>query len=220
MRVLIIAPHPDDEILGVGGTIARLVQEGADVTVATVTLAAPPHFPESYVRTGREEARKAHDMLGVTRSIYLDLPAVELDTYPHHKINEALIDVLRSLIPDRVFIPFGTDLHLDHQRIFESSLVACRPGSAFTPKSILAYETLSETNWNAPYVTNGFAPNYFVDISATLELKLAALECFQSQLRPFPHERSLETTRALAMLRGATVHRNAAEAFVTIRWVE
>ncbi|NTV73836.1 MAG: PIG-L family deacetylase, partial [Holophaga sp.] len=114
---------------------------------------------------------------------------------------------------------FPGDLHRDHQLVFHSALVAARPGSAGFPRRLYAYETLSETNWNAPQLTPGFIPNHFVDISGTLEDKLDAFALFRSQVRPPPHERSLETLRALAVLRGATVGLAAAEAFVTIRTV-
>lgn len=136
---------------------------------------------------------------------------------PHADLNAALIEVFDDVRPDVVFVPFTGDLHLDHQRIFSSTLVAGRPSSAWTPRAIYAYETLSETNWNAPYVTPGFAPNVFVDISEHLEAKLAAMAEYASQLKPPPHERSLEALRALATLRGATVGYAAAEAFVLVR---
>ena len=98
-------------------------------------------------------------------------------------------------------------------------MVAARPHQAAYPGTILAYETLSETNWNAPYLSPAFVPNVFVDITDTLETKLEAMRMYKSQLRAFPHERSVEALRALATLRGATVHRPAAEAFVLVRHV-
>jgi LmbE family N-acetylglucosaminyl deacetylase len=118
-----------------------------------------------------------------------------------------------------VLVPFVGDVHIDHQLIFQSAMVAARPHQAAYPTMILAYETLSETNWNAPYLTPGFLPNVFVDITDTLDLKLQAIAAYGSQLRASPHERSIEALKALATLRGATVHRPAAEAFVLVRSV-
>ena len=116
-------------------------------------------------------------------------------------------------------MPFPGDIHRDHQLVFEAAMVAARPAGPVYPLRILAYETLSETNWNAPFLTPAFTPNVFIDIAETLETKLAAFAAFASQVRAFPAERSVEALSALARLRGATVHRAAAEAFVLVREV-
>ncbi|WP_062204848.1 PIG-L deacetylase family protein [Aureimonas sp. AU12] len=216
-RVLVIAPHPDDEVLGCGGTIARIAAEGGRVDVAVVTRGQPPAYTPEMIAGVRGEAEAAHGRLGVTQTHWLDQPAAQLAETPHSQLNAALGDLVRELSPDTLFIPFVGDMHLDHQLIFLSALVAARPHQAAYPRSILAYETMSETNWNAPYVTPGFVPQVFVDISGTLDAKLEAMSLFASQVRAFPHERSLEALRALAILRGTTVHRPAAEAFVLVR---
>lgn len=219
-RVVVIAPHPDDEILGVGGTIARLAHEGHDIFVAIVTHGDPSMFDPAFISQGRREALEAHRLLGVRDTIFMEsFPAALLDTVPHSQLNEALRKVLHDLKPKLLFIPFKGDVHLDHRLVFESALVAARPNSMQQIQAIYAYETLSETNWNAAPLTPGFLPNTYFDISAFLEVKLEAVRIYQSQLKPFPHERSLEAIRALARLRGATVGFEAAEAFVLIRSV-
>lgn len=216
-RVLVVAPHPDDEVLGAGGTMARRAAEGDEVVVAIVTKAGPPVFTPDVAETGRREARAAHDLLGVKETHFLDFPAAGLDTVPHRDLNAGLLELFRDVRPEVVFVPFGGDLHRDHREVFESALVCARPGHRDAPRAVYSYETLSETNWNAPYVTPAFAPNVFVDITPHLETKLGAMGRYASQLRPFPHERSLEALRALATLRGATVGVAAAEAFVLVR---
>lgn len=216
-QVLVIAPHPDDEVLGVGGTILRMVGLGARICVLIATSAGPPRFGLDVLPTGRREAAAAHRRLGVHDSRFLSFPAAGLGEAAHADLNAALVEVFDDIRPDVVFVPFAGDLHLDHQRVFLSAMVAGRPSSAWTPRAIYAYETLSETNWNAPYVTPGFAPNVFVDISEYLEAKVAVMAEYASQLRPPPHERSLEALRALATLRGATVGCAAAEGFVLVR---
>ncbi|KGJ09526.1 PIG-L deacetylase family protein [Paracoccus sphaerophysae] len=218
--VLVIAPHPDDEVLGVGGTLARLAQAGIETHVAIVTTGRAPRFDETQIATVRAEAAAAHAMLGVAQTHYLDCPAAQLTEYGHADLNAAISDAVRRIAPQTLFVPHPGDIHMDHQLSFLSALVAARPHQQDYPPQILAYETLSETNWNAPYLTPGFLPNHFIDITATLDRKLKAFACFASQQRPAPHERSVATLRALATLRGATVHRAAAEAFVTIRMVE
>jgi N-acetylglucosamine malate deacetylase 1 len=217
--VLVIAPHPDDEVLGVGGTIARFAAEGAEVYVVVATKGYPPQFPENLYKEVRQEALSAHQHLGVTKTIFLSLPAAGLDTVPHREVNQELMEIFKEIQPDTLFIPFNGDLHLDHQIVFLSALVAARPISAAAPKTIYCYETLSETNWNAPYLTPNFVPNSFVDISTHLETKIQAMKQFKSQLQPFPHERSEASLRALATLRGSRVGCVAAEAFVLLRQV-
>jgi LmbE family N-acetylglucosaminyl deacetylase len=216
-QVLVIAPHPDDEVLGVGGTILKLRAGGDQVCVLIATTAGPPRFQPEVLATGRREAAAAHRLLGVDDSRFLPFPAAGLGECSHAEVNAALIEVFADVRPDVVFVPFNGDLHLDHQRIFLSALVAGRPSTGFTPRAIYAYETLSETNWNAPYLSPSFVPNVYVDISAHLETKLGAMAAYASQLKTPPHERSIEALRALATLRGATVGCAAAEAFVLVR---
>lgn len=218
-RTLVIAPHPDDEVLGAGGTIARLAAAGSDVYVAVVTEGKPPSYSREQVSRVQDEARMAHKLLGVKETFWLGLPAAALAETPHSEVNGALFRLILRLRPKTLLLPFAGDMHVDHQLIFTSALVAARPHQEDYPELILAYETLSETNWNAPYLTPHFTPNVFIDISAELEHKLEAMRCFTSQVRPAPHERSIETIRALATLRGATVLKSAAEAFVLIRHV-
>lgn len=219
-RAMVIAPHPDDEILGVGGTIARLVQEDWRVTVAIVTKARESMFPAELIRRGREEARASHDYLAVAETFFCDdMPAALLDTVPHSHLNERMAALIQRERPEWLFIPFVGDIHMDHQLVFQSALVACRPNGGFVPRRIYAYETLSETNWNAAYLTPGFIPNVFVNIEGFLETKIAAMKLYESQLRTFPNERSIEAIQALAMLRGSTVGVRAAEGFVLVREV-
>jgi len=216
-RMLVVAPHPDDEVLGVGGTLARAAAEGGETYVAIVTRGFPPAFDAGLIARGRDEAARAHALLGVRETFALDFPAAAVDGVPHRELNAALGKLVRELRPDTVFVPFPGDIHLDHQHIFHSTLVASRPSNGWMPRAVYAYETLSETNWNAPYLTPAFHPTVFVDISAHLEAKVRAMETYASQIRPFPHERSAQALRALAALRGSTVGVEAAEAFVLVR---
>jgi LmbE family N-acetylglucosaminyl deacetylase len=218
-RALVIAPHPDDEVLGAGGTMARLAEGGLEVVVLVVTQGKPPAYPPQQVERVRAEAAEAHRHLGVARTVWLDFPAAGLAETPHGALNQAIGRVVAECDPQLMLVPFPGDIHVDHQRVFTSALVAARPHQAIYPATVLAYETMSETNWNAPYLTPAFVPNVFVDISDQLARKLGAMALFRSQVRPAPHERSLDSLRALATLRGATVHREAAEGFVLVRHV-
>ena len=217
LNILVVAPHTDDEVLGVGGTIARFAQEGANVTVAVVTSGFPPDFAQEEEDAIRQEAARSHEILKVKETVYLDFPAAALDTVEHRELNRAMCVLYRRVEPDYVFIPFPGDVHMDHQATFNSAMVMSRPNGGHVPRSVLAYETVSETNWNAPPLTPGFLPNTYVDISDYIETKLKAFEAYQSQVKPFPHERSIEALRALATLRGSTVGVRAAEAFIALR---
>ncbi len=217
--VLIIAPHPDDEVLGAGGTMARLADANVDVYVLVVTRGRPPQFSQEQIERVRKEALAAHALLGVKNTIFLDHPAANLDQTAHAELNRSIGAVVRDLRPATMLLPFVGDIHLDHQLVFQSALVAARPHGPIYPRRLLCYETLSETNWNAPHVTPGFTPNLFVDVSATLERKLNAMSAFSSQTYEPPHERSLNALKALATLRGATVHLPAAESFMQLRQV-
>ncbi|MEP7351267.1 MAG: PIG-L deacetylase family protein [Sphingorhabdus sp.] len=216
-KVLVVAPHPDDEILGCGGTMARLVAEGADVHVVIMTSGQPPEYSEAYTRNIRAELATAHQMLGLGNVHFLDLPAAGLDKLPAAQVNKAFGDLAEKLLPDTMFLPFVGDIHLDHQVSFLAAMVAARPRKFEVPARIYAYETLSETNWYAPGITPAFIPNMYVDISDYLDKKIEAFLQFKSQVKEFPDERSPETLRALATLRGSTVYRMAAEAFMLVR---
>lgn len=219
-KVLVLAPHADDETLGCGGTMARHIAEGDAVYVAVLTNAsvgAPELFSAEQIQVVRDEARIAHELLGVTKTYFEDFPAPRLDAEPGYPISIAISRLIRETGAEVLYIPFRGDLHNDHRVIFTAALVAARPVAGQTVRTILAYETLSETEWAAPFGDDTFIPTVFVDIGATLDRKLAALACFKSQMRPFPNSRSLEAITALARLRGATVGAMAAEAFHLIR---
>lgn len=222
MTTLVIAPHADDEVLGVGGTISRLAAAGERITVAILTGHGegkhPIWGPESWDKV-RAEARDACATMGVSDLIFRELPAACLDDIPAWKINQTVSDVISEIKPSELYIPFSHDLHQDHGAIAYAALVATRP---YLPlgrqvKRVLAYETLSETHLAAPYLAPAFQPNVFVDISKYLDCKLEAMRAYASQLQEDHLPRSIEALRALARVRGTHIGVNAAEAFVLLR---
>ncbi len=218
-RVLVIAPHPDDEVLGCGGTIARHVQNGDEVHVVVVTRGIPELFPAEVIEGTRGELRRAHDMLGVSTTQFLDYPCPKTDTVPGCELADTIGRVIRSLAASVVYLPHRGDLHVDHRTVYLAGLVASRPVNGCPVRRLLSYETPSETEWAFPAGDDAFVPTVFVDISDQLEVKIRAMECYQSQLKPFPTLRSLEAIEALARWRGATVGLAAAEAFSLVREV-
>lgn len=220
MKVLVIAPHPDDEIIGVGGTIAKRAKASDEVYVCIVTKGKMPLFNPEFIEQGRRECRKADAELGVKEVIFLDFPAVMLETVPRYELNGKIFDVVQKIKPDEVYIPHRGDMQLDHQIVVDAAMVAVRPKYEHVIKRVYAYETLSETGWNIPNTVNNFIPTVYEDITSTFQNKLAAMSIFRSQLAPFPAARSIEAIEALAKFRGATVNAEAAEAFSLIREIK
>ncbi len=219
-KILVIAPHPDDEIIGVGGTIAKRVKEGHEVYVCVVTKGQPPMFSPESTRQSRAECRAANAMLGVKEIIFLDFPAVMLETVPRHEFNGKMMEMVERIRPDEVYIPHRGDMQLDHQLVVDSAMVALRPKYEHKVKRVYAYETLSETGWNVPNVQNEFIPTVYENITDVFAMKLQAMGAYESQLSDFPAARSLEAIEALARFRGATVGVKAAEAFSLIREIK
>lgn len=216
-KVLVIAPHPDDEILGCGGTMIRNIKEGNEVYVCVVTKGYPPLFNAERTALNREDTIACHKAIGVTDTYYLDFPSTQLETIARSDFNGSILDVVRKIQPDEVYIPHWGDMQKDHQMVAEAAMVAVRPKYIPQVKRVYSYETMSETAWNAPNVQNEFIPNVFVDISDTLEDKKKALSYFKLQVSEFPDARSLEAIEALAKYRGAIANMKAAEAFMLIR---
>lgn len=220
MKVLVIAPHPDDEIIGVGGTIAKRVASGDEVYVCVVTKGFPPIFSEDFIEQDRRECREADQLLGVKETVFLDFPAVMLETVPRYQFNGAIGEVVSTVMPDEVYIPHRGDMQIDHQMVVDAAMVALRPKYKHIVKRIYAYETLSETGWNIPNTTNDFIPTVYESIKGFLDKKIEAMNLFKSQLATYPAARSLEAIEALAKYRGSTVNVEAAEAFVLIREIK
>lgn len=215
--VLIVAPHPDDEVLGAGGMIKKSHDRGDKVVVLTVSGHLPPLYKrEVYDRTVTE-AQRAHRILGVAESTYLEIPATQVADTPVHELNGKIRAVVDQHQPEIVLCPYP-DRHVDHRVVFDSVMVATRPmGHGRHVKVLAAYETLSETHWNAPHIEPNFTPNWVVDISEQIQAKEAALGCFESQIAAFPHPRSVEAARALAMFRGTQAGFAYGEGFHIIR---
>lgn len=220
MKVLVIAPHPDDEVLGCGGTIAKHVKQGDEVFVAIVTKGCEPLFSVDSVDKVRDECRKAGALLGVKEIIFMDFPAAMLETVPRYEFNDAFIRLIQNVKPEIVYLPHRGDMQLDHKLTVDAAMVALRPKYQHVVKKIYIYETLSETGWDIPNMTNEFIPISFNDISDFLELKIEAMKVYTTQLVEYPNARSIESIRALATYRGTMVGLNAAEAFAVIREIK
>lgn len=214
MKILVIAPHPDDEVLGCGATIAKHVQAGNEVHLCIVTEPYTPDWSEEYINNKLKEIDRSSNVLGIKKIHFLSLPTVLLDTLPQKEINAALSNVINDVKPDTVYLPHKGDLNCDHRIIFESSLVALRP-LFHKVKRLMCYEVLSETEWGQPLTP--FYPTVYEDVSSTFSFKLAAMEEYNSELKESPHPRSLEIIEALAKKRGSEINVKFAECFTLIR---
>lgn len=216
-RMLVIAPHPDDEILGVGGTMARFTRGGGDLTILTVAAHMPPLYTDDVHQQTIREAKAAHGLVGARDSIFLDKPAVHLGDIPVSEFNKLIGDVIAQVEPHILLIPYY-DRHVDHRLIFDAAMVASRPvGMGRKIQLVAAYETLSETHWNAPHLEPNFTPNWCVDITDTIDTKLDAMRCYASQVHAFPAPRSVEALRALALFRGSQMGFGYGEGFHILR---
>ena len=217
MNVLVIAPHADDEILGVGATMAKHIDNGDKVFICVATRGVKPLFEDAFMENLRNETISAHKLLGATETFFLEFPSVMLEQIHRHEINSRISDIVQKIKPDIVYLPHFGDMQKDHQIIAEASMVAVRPKYPHSIKEVYSYETLSETEWNNPHSSNAFMPNAYNDISEYIDKKLQIMKCFKSQLSNFPNPRSLEAIEALAKYRGSTINAEAAEAFMLIR---
>ena len=203
-KVLVVAAHPDDEVLGCGGTIAKLTHDGVPVRVLLLCKSG---------RGGFENAFKAAKILGV-RVLFEDFPGNKFDTVPLLSIVNAISVVADEFEPSIVFTHSKADLTVDHKVCCEAVVAAVRPFGLHAGTSIFCFETVSSTEWNS---LKTFKPNHYEDITGFWDKKLKALKAYESEMRPFPHPRSYEGLKALAKFRGMNVGFEAAEAFEIAR---
>jgi LmbE family N-acetylglucosaminyl deacetylase len=216
-RVIVIAPHPDDETLGCGGTILRKAREGAQIAWLIVTdMKAGSGFSDDDMNVRESEISKVSALYGFSEVFRLRFATRELDMLPLAKIIGEFAKVFKAFMPDQVFLPYRMDVHTDHRTVFDAGAACAKWFRYGSVRQVLAYETLSETEFSMDS-HSGFQPNYFVDISEFLDRKLEIMAAYQSEMGEFPFPRSIEAIRALATFRGSTSGFRAAEAFKLLR---
>jgi N-acetylglucosamine malate deacetylase 1 len=216
-KIVVITPHPDDEVLGLGATISRFAAMNIEVSILIVSGHLPPLYDQKSFDISKIEAEKAFKIMNVSNWEFLEIPATTVHQVPVAELNGKIKNFLKLHNPDWVFIPFP-DRHIDHRTIFDSSVVSCRPTNKNFPKVVLAYETLSETHWNVPGIEPTFVPDLFVDTSNYMKQKEKALNSYQSQIDG-NQSRSVEACMALAKFRGSQNGCDYAEAFKVVRIV-
>jgi N-acetylglucosamine malate deacetylase 1 len=216
-KIVVIAPHPDDEVLGLGATISRFTAMNIEVSILVVSGHLPPLYNKNSFNTAKIEAEKAFKIMNVSSWQFLEIPATTVHQVPVAELNGKINAFLKLHTPDWVFLPFP-DRHIDHRTIFDASVVNCRPTNINFPKVVLAYETLSETHWNVPGIEPAFIPDVFIDTSNYMKQKEKALNCYNSQIDGNA-SRSVEACMALAKFRGSQNGCDYAEAFKVVRIV-
>jgi LmbE family N-acetylglucosaminyl deacetylase len=217
MNIIVIAPHPDDEVLGVGGTLMRRKAEGAKVAWLIVTrINLHDGLDDKRVGQRADEIKRIAKLFNFDSVFELNFPTTELDRVPMNDLVGAISNVFKDFEPEEVFVPHPSDIHTDHRVVFDA-VASCTKWFRYpSVKRLLAYETLSETDFGLN-VGQAFRPNVFINIEPYLDNKLQAMSIYSSELGQFPFPRSHEAIRALALIRGAASGFKAAEAFELLR---
>jgi len=223
--VLVVAAHPDDEILGCGGTMTRLVREGHEVRIAILAEGMSSRYAhredadQQQLQHLHARARQAADKVGAKELVLCKLPDNRLDTVPLLDVVKTVEDLVARFRPGIIYTHHPGDLNVDHGVVHRAVLTATRPMSGQCVRDVYAFEVPSSTEWAFQRIEPPFRPNVFVDIADSLETKIAALGCYDTEARKFPHPRSPEALRAIATRWGSVVGLQAAEAFELIRSV-
>ena len=218
-RILVVAAHPDDEALGCGGMMARHAAEGADVAVLFLADGemARTEAQSSLIGSRREAARRAAAELGATSVTCSEFPDNRLDTVAILDITQAIEAVIGAHKPSILYTHHAGDVNVDHRIPHRAVMTACRALPGHPVRAIRCFEVLSSTEWATAGFGPPFRPTLFCDIATYMPTKLAALRCYDGEMRPFPHSRSYEAVEALAKYRGASGGMLAAEGFVIAR---
>ena len=215
-QVAVIGAHPDDELLGAGGTVALHARGGDDVHAIVVADGAGSRYSATMTETLQKHARRAAEVIGFASVRFLALPDQRLDTIPLIELTQRLEAILDDIHPKIVYTHFPQDVNDDHRVVAKCAWVACRPYRRRLSK-FAVFETPSSTEWAWPLAGASLEPNLFVDITETIDIKIAAMECYETELRDYPHPRSSRALRERAAQWGSHVDRLAAEPFRVLR---
>jgi len=226
-KVFVVAAHPDDEVLGCGGTLLKHVYKGDKVYILFVSEGVTGRYKINEIDKSKKEIFKRENMARKAAKIgrfkivdFLNLKNLNLNNYPHNYLTNIIVKYFKKYKPDIVYTHYEHDLNIDHYQTFFSTFVASRPNPNFNIKKLLSFEVPSSTDWGIN--TNGrlFNPNYFVDISKFSKKKEKLLNEYKFEMRKTPHSRSIKNINALSIYRGGTVGLNKAEAFIVNRIID
>lgn len=226
MKILIVAAHPDDEVLGCGATIARLISEGHSVYIAILGEGITARFKKreqakrSLLESLHSQSKKVAKFLGAKNLFLYNLPDNRFDTVPLLEIIKIIEDLIQKIKSEVIYTHFAGDLNIDHQLVNRAVITATRPLNGNSVKEIYAFEIPSSTEWTFGSLGQSFHANVFMDISKFLDIKLKAMSLYKSEINRFPHPRSAEALTAIAKRWGSICGHEAAEAFELIRIIK
>ncbi|WP_263820701.1 PIG-L deacetylase family protein [Salinibacter sp.] len=226
MPILVVAAHPDDEVLGCGGTIVRRAEEGCDVHIAILGEGITSRYEDrdeadqELVESLKETSREVGAFLGAEEVYLRSFPDNRFDTVPLLEVVKTIESLIDEIEPETVYTQHGGDLNIDHNIVYRATLTATRPMADCPVQRVYAYEVASSTEWAFQEFSPPFRPNTFVDVESTLEKKVKAMQMYDSEARPYPHPRSPKSLRAIAQNWGRTAGLQAAEAFELVRSVD
>jgi len=233
MKILVIAAHPDDEVLGMGGTIKKLTKNGNDVKIVIMATGISSRRSSNYKNSTkyevddqtlkkineqilrlRKDAKNASTILGVRDIQFESFPDNEMDIVSNLQITKKIEEIIQSYKPDVVYTHSQFDINIDHRALYFATITSTRPKKNQNVKEVLCFEVPSSTEW---YFPSAFSPNVFVDISEEIQFKLRALKAYKNELQEFPHPRSLEAISAIGKRWGSVSGFKNAEAFYLVR---
>jgi LmbE family N-acetylglucosaminyl deacetylase len=219
MRVLVIAPHPDDETLGCGGTLLKHIAAGDSVSWVIVAKAHEPRWPADLIARRERHIEQVSSAYGFAKRFRLTFPTARLDTVPLENLMDAVNEIVAEAKPDWIYTVHAGDIHSDHRVVFEATMSAVKSFNSANKgvSRLLSYETISSTDAAPAAPATVFLPNVYCDITPFLERKLEIMSLYEGEVHPYPLPRALESIRALARFRGATVACEYAEAFMLLR---
>lgn len=224
MTILVVVAHPDDEVLGCGASIAKWSESGEKVHILIMAEGVTSRDAvrnrdahKSELSALEKAAHQAGEIMGAASVTLLDFPDNRMDSMDRLDVIKVIEAHIKQFQPHTVLTHHFGDLNIDHAIVYEAVVVACRPRPEHPVRRLLTFEVLSSTEWQPSNSTTVFCPNWFVDVSKTLEIKMQALEPYATEMRPWPHSRSFEAVRHLAHMRGVTVGVEASEAFMLLR---
>jgi LmbE family N-acetylglucosaminyl deacetylase len=217
MNVLVLAAHPDDELLGVGATLALHARAGDAVHAVVLAEGATSRYERKMKVSLEEAGRRAAEELGLATIRFEQFPDQRLDTVPLVDVTQRIEAIVEEVKPEVVYTHFTDDVNLDHGVVARAAWTACRPYRFPGVRRFAAFETPSSTEWGWPFQGETFAPNLYVEVTETLDAKVAALACYESELRDYPHPRSARAIRERAAYWGSLVGKTAVEPFMLLR---
>jgi LmbE family N-acetylglucosaminyl deacetylase len=218
-RILVIAPHPDDETLGCGGSLLKHRASGDKISWVIVTKAYEPDWSASVIESREKQIEQVSKAYGFEHRHRLTFPAAKLDTVPLNDLIHAFADVISEVKPNWIYTVHSGDIHSDHRVVFEATISAVKPFGSHGVQRLLSYETISSTDATPSASLRAFSPNVFSDISQYMDRKLEIMAIYEGEVHPYPMPRAVESIRSLGRFRGSTVAVEYAEAFMMLREV-